>query len=462
MAGAPERQTKKAPRAPGTSFNEYLRSQTQRKFPDVVLVDKSEWLGDAPIPADRYVTREAHELEKQKIWKKVWQMACREEEIPEVGDALVYDITGISILIVRSSETELKAFYNICLHQGRQLREGITHNKELRCPFHAFTWNLDGSFMGMPSRWDFPQIDRENFPLKEVKVGRWGGFVFINMDPQCESLESFMGDFGDHWQSYPLDERYIAAHVRKIFPANWKLVQEAFMEGYHNVATHSQFNIPFGGLLDSTQYDAFGNYSRAFGLGAIETAIGLTDPTLEECIDCLSEIGAPGMVAAIRDKNPKNLEEVLAIAVGFRRERLRVLIGDRVDELSDIEINGGGYFTLFPNFHPWWAFDEIVYRFRPLGNDPERCIMDTWLLRPFKGERPKPAATTHLGVDDSHLDAVELGELARIFHQDELNIPLMQKGMHTMYEAGVGAQHGVYQSTKIRHFHKLWEEWTSR
>src|SRR6266852_4614698 len=83
---------RKAPRSPtGMTYNQIVRefAKTQ-KVPEFLLIDKSEWLGDAPINVDRYITREAHELEKEKIWKKVWQMACREEEIPDVGDAITY------------------------------------------------------------------------------------------------------------------------------------------------------------------------------------------------------------------------------------------------------------------------------------------------------------------------------------------------------------------------------------
>ena len=455
-------QERKAPRAPGIRFSDLVRMDASHMPDPCLLIDKSEWQGDEEIPASRYIGREIHELEKEKIWKKVWQMACREEEIPEVGDAIVYDITDISILVVRADKTEIKAFYNACLHQGRALRDGPSHNTELRCAFHGFCWTLHGRFAHMPSAWDFPQIDKRTFHLREVKVGRWGGFVFINMDPDCESLESYLGDMPLHWARFPLEERYIAAHVAKVIDANWKTTQEAFMEGFHNVATHVQFSVPFGGLLDSTQYDPMGNYSRAIGLGSIETALALQDPTMEERLDTLPEIGAPGMVENLRKAAPRDMSELFAGMVRYRRERLREIIGSKVDELSDIELSGGGYFTLFPNFHPWWSYDEIVYRFRPYKDEPEMCLMETYLLRPFKGERAKPAPTRWLGLEDSHLQATELGETARIFYQDEFNIGAVQKGLHDLGDLGRGATHGVYQAGKIRHFHKLWERWTSK
>ena len=461
--------TRKAPRAPGVRFSELVQMDKTRAPDPCLLIDKSEWQGDEDIPVDRYITREAHELEKEKIWKRVWQMACREEEIPHVGDAITYEICDLSFLVVRTAPKEIKAYYNACLHQGRHLRDpgphgvaGVSHNTELRCPFHGFCWNLNGTLVHIPSQWDFPHIDKKAFGLREVKVGRWGGFVFINPNPNCESLDSYLGDMPSHWEKFPLEDRYIAAHVAKIFAANWKTVQEAFMEGYHNVATHVQFCVPFGGLLDSTQYDPFANYSRAIGLGAMETALALKDPTMEECLATTPEIGAPGMVAFIKKAGPKDIGGLLGHMVGFRRSRLRKIIGDKVDDLSNIEVSGGGYFTLFPNFHPWWSYDEIVYRFRPYKDEHEICLMETYLLRPFTGNRPKPAAIHWLGLEESHLDAPELGETARIFYQDEFNINAVQKGMHVLNAMNRGATHGVYQAGKIRHFHKLWEKWTSQ
>jgi phenylpropionate dioxygenase-like ring-hydroxylating dioxygenase large terminal subunit len=453
---------KKAPRAPGRSFQDLLQGYSSHPLPDYLRIDKSEWLGDEEIDVDRYISRDIAELEKERIWKKVWQMACREEEIPEVGDSIVYDIADISILVLRAAPGEIKAFYNVCLHQGRLLRDGPCHDKEVRCPYHSFTWNLDGSLKSVPSRWDFPQIQDDKFRLVEVKVGRWGGFVFINMDPNCESLESYLGDMPMHWERFPLEERYIAGHVAKVFRANWKVAQEAFMEAYHNYSTHSQFGVYFGGAASDTgQYDPMGNYSRALGQGSAELPLSFT-PTREERLAAMSGHGNPMAVAKVQEAYllQDDEEDLMAFELKVRRAALHDMIGDKADELSDFEVFGGGYFTLFPNFHPWWAYDELTYRFRPYKGDPEMCVMETYLLRPFKGERPAPAAVRWLGPDESHLDAADvLGLAARIFDQDEYNIDSVQKGLHNLKAIGRGLTLGTYQATKIRHFHKLWNQW---
>jgi phenylpropionate dioxygenase-like ring-hydroxylating dioxygenase large terminal subunit len=453
---------RKAPRAPGKSFQDILAG-VEGSVPDYLKIDKSAWLGDEDIPVDRYISREIHELEKETIWKKAWQMACREEEIPEVGDAIVYEITDISILVVRVTDREIKAYYNVCLHQGRQLRDGPSHNEELRCPFHGFCWNLDGSLKDFPCEWDFPQIDKSDFDLVEVQVGTWGGFVFVNMDPEAQSLESFLGDLGMHWERFALEERYIAAHVAKVFASNWKIAQEAFMETFHNLQTHPQFGLYFGGAAsESNQFDPMGNYSRAVGQGSAELSFGWT-PTREEKAAAYPGFGyGPAMRRVWKEYLASGEEEIIAFDLSVRREELRKVIGDDVDQLTDVEVFGGGFFTVFPNFHPWWAYDELTYRFRPYKDEPEMCIMETYMLRPFKGERPKPASVVWLGVDESHMEvADDLGLIARVLDQDEYNIPSIQKGLHNLKAIGRGTRLGVYQATKIRHFHRMWEQWTS-
>ncbi len=180
------------------------------------------------------------ELEVEKVWTKVWQMACREEDIPEVGDHITYDVVGRSILVVRSGPDAISAFHNVCLHRGRRIREHAGRDTELRCAFHGFAWELNGCLKQVPCQWDFPRLEPDEWGLPEVLVGTWGGFVFINMDLDAAPLEDHLGDLGDHFTRWPLEDRYKEAHVAKVMNCNWKVAQEAFMEAYHVVATHPQ------------------------------------------------------------------------------------------------------------------------------------------------------------------------------------------------------------------------------
>lgn len=436
-------------RSRGVTYQELLDADT--KAVPVVLRKVSPMApGPTFVPVERYTSRAYHELEKEQMWKRVWQMACREEHLPQVGDHTTYDIAGMSMLIVRSAPDTISAFRNICLHRGRQLKERPGRDDELRCAFHGFAWELDGSLKHVPCKWDFPQVD-ETWRLPEVKVGTWGGFVFVNLDTDAAPLEEHLGDLSSHFEAWPLENRYVQAHVSKVLRCNWKLAQEAFMEAYHVVATHPQL---LAGIGDAnSQYDVFGNFSRAITPNGTPSPHLRWQPTEQDMLDAMLDrsLDQPRMVEL------SDGEHARAVAGDMRRRAMATVVGDQAQALSDAEMNDSIYYTVFPNFHPWGAYNRIVYRFRPNGDRHDEAMMECMYLSPFEGERPPPAALHALGPDDDWTEAPELGMLARVFNQDVFNLPKVQVGL-----AG-GAIDTVtfanYQETKLRHFHHLLEQW---
>ena len=128
-------------RTPDTSYTEYL-SEDAKKVPDFMVEESFEDLGSDDIDIERYTSKEFFKKEADCMWTRVWQFACRVEDIPEVGDSLVYDILDWSFIIVRSEEDKIKGFYNSCLHRGRRIKTDRSFSKDLECPFHGFCWNL--------------------------------------------------------------------------------------------------------------------------------------------------------------------------------------------------------------------------------------------------------------------------------------------------------------------------------
>lgn len=444
-------------RSPGLSYQDLLNADSRpENVPAVLRWQSWEYLGDADIPRERYTSREFHELEKERLWKRVWQVACREEDIPEIGDTCVYDICDLSILVVRSKADEIKAFYNACLHRGRQLREHDGNAHELRCAFHGFCWRLDGSLKQVPCEWDFPQIDPADpaWALPEVRVGTWGGFVFVNLDPACEPLESFLGDLPEHFRKWPLEQRYKSVHVARVFRANWKVVQEAFMEAYHVVATHPQL-LPGIGDANS-QYDWSGNFSRAITPNGTPSPHLSWQPTEQEMFDAMSDrrLDEPPAITLAEGQTARS------VAGEGGRHRLRAVLGERADELSDAELADSIYYTLFPNFHPWGAYNRIVYRFRPYEDRHDMSVMECMFLEPYDPSQPKPPAVPihWLGPDDDWTEAPELGMLAKVFNQDSFNLPKVQRGLASLRKDVTLA---VYQETKLRHFHHLLSQWVA-
>jgi nitrite reductase/ring-hydroxylating ferredoxin subunit len=182
--------------------------------PPACLFTQSPWEGQAmTIAKSRYFDPAFHAAEVEGVWKRCWQMACRAEEVPEPGDVLVYDVAGLSILVVRGDDGEVRAFHNSCLHRGTQLQPSgaCTSVTKLRCPYHGWTYGLDGRLEDAPCRWDFPQLGSDTPSLAPVQVGLWGGFVFVNPDPAAEPLADYLGVLPAHFRSWPLERRRIGA-----------------------------------------------------------------------------------------------------------------------------------------------------------------------------------------------------------------------------------------------------------
>jgi phenylpropionate dioxygenase-like ring-hydroxylating dioxygenase large terminal subunit len=377
-------------------------------------------------------------------------MACREEEILAVGDSTLYDIAGTSIVVVRTAPDVIKAYYNACLHRGRPIRDYPGNLAELRCPYHGFAWSLDGELQHIPCQWDFPHVKPGEWRLPELQVGTWGGFVFVNMDPKAEPLETYLGDLTWHFRRWPLEDRYKQAHVAKILPLNWKAAQEAFMESYHVVTTHPEL-LPTIGDANS-QYDAFGNFSRAITANATPSPHLAWEPTQQEILDAMMDR---------RHDDPAMFElpegmQARAMAAMAARMLMQPTVGEAVAELCDSELLDSFYFTVFPNFHPWGAYNRIVYRFRPNGNDHTTSIMECMYLAPFQGERPPPAEIHWLTEADDWTAAPELGLLARVFNQDSFNLNRIREGLRTTRKKTVTL--GRYQETKVRHFYHLYDQ----
>jgi phenylpropionate dioxygenase-like ring-hydroxylating dioxygenase large terminal subunit len=507
-------------RSAGISYTDLLDADTH-PVPVVLRTPSRQNLpeGNTRVPAWYYTSPEFHALEVEKLWSRVWQLACLEDEIPAVGDYHVYEIADMSFLIVRT-EDGIKAFRNACLHRGRLLRE--THGKgarNLRCAFHGWSWNLDGTMKEIPCEWDFPSVRKEDYALPEALVDTWHGFVFINPDRGAGSLADFLGDLDEHFEKCGFEKRYKAAHVEKIMRVNWKACQEAFMESYHVVATHPTLMADLGDA--NSAYDCYGNYSRAISPHAVESPHLIGMPHYERLADgkqfaryrhpmnghiyertSLGD-GRTGVTVIDLDGNesrfdedaawidgpvtqadphlckwiggptpeyvldmpltdpepPPGIDTVPAVRAWIaeqRRADARAMVGSTVDpdDFSDAEMIDAMYYSVFPNWSPWGVFNGLFYRWRPHGNDPDQCIFEVMMfpVAPDAAAKPAPAPVTRLGPADDWTLAPELGPVAKIFQQDSINLPHVQRGLKA--QEGQQVVFANYNETKIRHF---WE-----
>ncbi|CAB4669699.1 unannotated protein [freshwater metagenome] len=412
------------------------------------------------VSAERYFSKEWHDREVENVWRKCWQLACREEEIPNVGDHIVYEIVHDSLIVVRTSPTEIRAYVNSCLHRGTLLRTERGCVQSFRCPFHAWTWNLDGKLVNMHQAWDLSHVNADDMNLPQAQVGTWGGFVFINFDENCEPLTSYLENLPEHFDSFDLDKRYKAAHVAKIMPCNWRLAMEAFIEAYHVAIAHPQVLAYYGD--SNTQYDVWPgirHVSRMISVqGVPSPALTGIDPnrTIEEMRRDVPFFAGKPIELAEGDSARAKLAE-------RAREKISRSIGSDMSSLSDTESLDLIEYMLFPNMVPWGGQAlPICYRLRPNGDDPETSIMEIMFLfsKAPDGSHPAPAEIRWLSADQNWSDAPELGSAAMVADQDTENLYRIQKGLRASKKPGVTL--AQYQESRIRHFHATLDDYMSR
>jgi phenylpropionate dioxygenase-like ring-hydroxylating dioxygenase large terminal subunit len=158
-------------------------------------------LGTAVIPKDRYTSPEFARLEWERMWTRTWQCAGPVSDLLEPGDYLTYEIGSESILVTRhgTGDGDVAAFYNVCQHRASQIRQpGVGHARQLVCPYHLWTYDLEGRLVEVPDREDFPQGIPVGMCLPQVRAEVWGGWVWVNLDPDAAPLAEFLGVVADH------------------------------------------------------------------------------------------------------------------------------------------------------------------------------------------------------------------------------------------------------------------------
>ncbi|HET8705259.1 MAG TPA: aromatic ring-hydroxylating dioxygenase subunit alpha, partial [Pseudomonadales bacterium] len=344
-------------------------------------------MSDADLSVDRYISADFHQQEAQQLWPKVWQFVGREEQILAPGDHLVYDIVERSVIVMRGEDGVIRGFYNSCLHRGRALRNTDGNCRELRCPFHGFTWDLQGEFKSMPCAWDFQHVCSEHRQLPQVKVDTWGGFIFINFDEKAEPLRDYLEVLPAHFADYLMDRSCTLLHVQKRIPCNWKIGQEAFFESLHARATHPHI-LTFIADVDS-QYDILGRHiSRMVTPSTVPSPhlSGVSEARLLH--DSLAASGRMASSDADAHQLPAGMSAREYIGE-LNRQTFGAAAGADLSHATSAELQDAILYSVFPNLQIWAGyFGNIVYRFIPDGNNHESCIFDVRLLGRHAPDQP--------------------------------------------------------------------------
>jgi phenylpropionate dioxygenase-like ring-hydroxylating dioxygenase large terminal subunit len=448
-------------RCPGPSYQDIIRGDSG-PVAEVLTRQSNPPQSTADIPFHRYTSPEFFELEMQKIWRKVWQFACRDEHIRETGDYYVYDIGRYSVVIVRTDDG-LKAYHNSCLHRGTKLKASASsgYSPNLQCPYHGWTWNLDGTLNEVPCSWDFPHLDYEANRLPEVRVESWNGFVFINMDKDAVPLLDYLEVVPEHFRNWDFTNWYPYLHIQKELSCNWKTAQEAFMEAYHTPLVHPEMTHVVGDW--NMQHDIFGDHvSRdlcPLGVSSPASKLGLSQQDLLD----RSLLGDPEIVPAEkRVKVPEGKTARVVMAEEMRKTFKSTYDLD-LSHLTDAEMIDSLKYNIFPNLFIYGGPGlPQIQQVRPLGNDVNRCTLEVLIFRPAKpGEEPDPAEVVRITEKDSYKDVPGVSEfMGSVLDQDTQILAWQHEGMKASEKGAETLSR--YQESRIRWVHETMDKYLSR
>jgi phenylpropionate dioxygenase-like ring-hydroxylating dioxygenase large terminal subunit len=382
---------------------------------EVVVADR--------IPKERYFDPAFFALEAERLWPRVWQMACRLEEIPRIGDYVEYEILDQSVIVVRIADDEVRAYENACRHRGVKVIEGRgTLKSGFTCPFHGWCYGLDGvnTNVSRPKTFSEHNLASDDIDLVPVHCQTWGGCAWINLDPEAPDLGACIEPFAsilDAWKVESMCSEWW--HAFRL-PVNWKLAQEAFLEQYHVIETHPELVIPkrFAprdpAVFDPAVFvEAELQYLRVMSEGmagmvhANDVAVAERQRTMELPAD--PERAMQIWHATLNDA-----------VVAWHEGR-----GAVMPDLNELVAQGIGdtMYYCFPHYFVLPMYSSAsAYRFRPLG--PEETLMEIWSLTRYpEGQEPaKPEPPEIWAHDDPRVPPIPT--------QDFSNLPRQQRGLH--------------------------------
>ena len=206
---------------------------------------RSRLLDGETLPASWYSDPEILRLEEEWIFARTWHYAGPLEQVTEAGSYFTCRAGATPIVVVRGRDGDLRAFVNVCRHRGHEVASGCGRRETLQCPYHAWTYDLDGSLRTAPRSDREPDFDASQFGLRPASVETWGPLVFVNANPDTAPLRDVLGELPERLVAHGLDASrffYRGRSREQVLEANWKIVVENFLECYHCPTAHKSFS----------------------------------------------------------------------------------------------------------------------------------------------------------------------------------------------------------------------------
>lgn len=430
------------------------------------------------IDHQRYISPEFAKLENDKLWCVSWHWACREEELKKIGDYLVYDFADQSVILVLTSNG-IEAFHNVCPHRGRRLLSGRGKITKFHCLFHAWQWDLHGNNTRVldAEQWQgCPNMSAEDVAMARVHVATWAGFVFINLSENPEPFEAFIKPAPRYLDILRMEDMRYCYYKEIKVNCNWKVAQEAFMESYHVWGTHPQFLLNNDEKNYGVAHGKHGKHVWEYELppGSPSRRLNKTPLTPEE----LQESYANLMGTTFADQlgfgegDGQFSSRAMKAASAAARALPKGTPIDKVMEAATLAMKEaaeeeGAYFPMIPKEHlkelgaDWNIFPNLgiipgadgtlIVRARPDPDDynnPEKCILNMIsLIHWGKGKIPP------FVIDDVYDWENQKELIPKLFQQDLINMPNVQRGMHS--KGLKGLRPNPVQEVQVTNFHKV-------
>jgi phenylpropionate dioxygenase-like ring-hydroxylating dioxygenase large terminal subunit len=414
-----------------------------------------------PITGERYYSPEFARREWEHMWKRIWHVAGRSNQLEEAGDYVVHDFMHESVICVRQADGSIRAFYNTCQHRGQRLVEQDSFANAFTCPYHGWVWGLDGVLQHAQDAHDFPQGNPcGKLKLKELRCDTWGGFVWYTMDPDAPGLLAFLAPIPDVYRNYPLDRLVRVAWLKIDLETNWKFSTDNFAESYHTRTIHPQVPPWIDQDVDTSRHEMYP--------GGSGRTVQPMRPSLSDRLPEGSEQPNDGLLRmwgldpdAYPDFETKVMQGWLDLKAQKRRlwkERGYL----HYEHMDDEELTDSLHTVVFPNVTISFLPDHIIFfRTEPHPDDPNKCTFDLWsMVFPVEGVEetdavmigrvPVREAPFEHYVFDRGRGVPQLA--GQIVYQDMMISEAQQRGMRSQ---GYSDAYLAAQETRVRFFHEV-------
>jgi Rieske 2Fe-2S family protein len=252
---------------------------------------ESHRVGARPLPRESYTSQDVYATEQEQIFAALWNCVGRASRLAQPGNYLVRTIAGESIIVVRGHDGVLRAFFNVCRHRGTQLctEPSGRFAQVIQCPYHAWTYTIDGALVGAPHMQDVAGFDKADYPLHAAAVAESDGFLFVSIAPSPPPFMDWFARMADRVQRFGLASLETGHHAEYDVGANWKLVFENYSECLHCPVIHPELSarLPYeSGANDLVDGPFLGGYMRISDPHQSATISGRScAPALSDALD---------------------------------------------------------------------------------------------------------------------------------------------------------------------------------